>query len=211
MSVSISLAFKKLPDAKMVVFANTIFQRMSEDAKYVSLKSYYDAVKTANEAFSLAISNAALGGTDRRDAKNDAKEVVIKALVSITRRLEEMAENDNDNTRIVTDAGFEVRSYEKKSKEPITVLETPILSAKNIENRDNAATIMWPLVPNAINYAIRHKKITDTEWQNGNYNNTGEFTFPNLEGGNVYMFQICAQGDNGLMSNWATSLPVYVS
>ena len=53
--------------------------------------------------------------------------------------------------------------------------------------------------------------LSETVWQNGNYNDTGEFTFTNLEPDNVYEFEICALGPNGIASGWSRATPIYVS
>ena len=211
MSLFVSLAFKKYLDDKLVSFSNTIYQRMTDDQKYASLKEYVDDIKTKNTAFILAIANAALGGKDRKDDKKTFREALIKHLVKVARQLEDLAEERGNDSRVITDASFEVRNTNRAEKEPVTALDTPVLVAKDIDKKTGWASLIWVKVSHALTYAIRHKKKSETVWQNGNYNDTGEFTFTNLEPDNVYEFEICALGPNGIASGWSRATPIYVS
>ena len=65
MAAQVSLAFKKLPDGELVSFSNTVFQRMSAEAQYSTLKTYCDDLQPKTAAFTLAIANAILGGRGR--------------------------------------------------------------------------------------------------------------------------------------------------
>ena len=48
MSLSVSIAFKQYPDAKLASFGNTVHQLMSVNTRYDSLKSFIDDLKVKN-------------------------------------------------------------------------------------------------------------------------------------------------------------------
>ncbi len=208
MAAQISLAFKKLPDGELVSFSNTVFQRMTADAQYITLKTYYDDLQPKTTAFTSAIANAILGGTDRRDAKNDCREIIIKQLVIVARQVEILAD---DNERIISDAGYVARKTNKSDKAPIKEIAVPKdLLVKNLD-KSGAVKLTWEKVANALNYAIQHKKKEETAWKNGNYNSKSEFVFNDLEADSRYEFQICSLGPDSLKSDWTLPVGIMVS
>lgn len=214
MGLSVSLGFKQYADDKLVSFSNTSYKMMSGDVKYASLKSFIDDTKLKNDAFISGIALAARRDTGLIADKNNLREDLIKHLVKVARQLEDLAEDNDDDTRIITDAGFEVRGTTrtpKSAKKAMMVLDTPVLEAKNIENKPGFATVKCKRVKNAINYAFLYRILDEPVWQNGTYDSTGEFTFTNLESRKVYEFQIIAQGTNGLASAASTPVAIFVS
>ena len=195
----------------MVSFANTIYERMTADAKYLALKPAYDDVKAAVTAYSIAIANALNGGKDRLADRDEAKDVLVNQLASLARKVEDAC---GDNPRFITDAGFEVRTSvrgpkERTAKESVTELATPALKVTN-DNRKNFAKLDWPEVVHTLTYAIRMKKKEETVWQNGNYNDDNQFVFNNLDSETVYDFTICAIGSNNVKSDWSPVVSVWV-
>ena len=53
----IVLSYKKLPQADLNTFASTVYQKMTEDAQFVGLKSWVDALKIANEKITYIASD----------------------------------------------------------------------------------------------------------------------------------------------------------
>ena len=214
MGLSVSLGFKLYADDKLATFSNTTYQMMSGDEKYVSLKSFVDDIKVKNDAFVLSIALASRRDTMLVADKNNLKEILLKHLAKVARALEDLAEDNDDDPRIITDAGFEVRGANKASKgtkRTVTELDTPVVEAKNIENKPGFATVKCKRVRNAINYAFLYRILDEPVWQNGTYDSTGEYTFANLESRKVYEFQIIAQGTNGLASGASVPVAIFVS
>ena len=214
MGLSVSLSFKQSADDKLVSFSNTTYQMMSGDVKYVSLKSLVDDIKVKNDAFVLGIALASRRDTGLIADKNNVKEMLIKHLVKVARALEDLAEENGDDPRIITDAGFEVRGTNKTSKSAKrtnTELDTPGVEAKNINDKPGCATVKCKRVKNAINYAFLYRILDEPVWQNGTYNSTGEHTFAYLESRKVYEFQIIAHGTNGLASGASVPVAIFVS
>lgn len=211
MPLLISIAFKRHKEDRMVSFATTIYERMSADAKYLALKPVYDDVKAAVTVYSTAIANALNGGKDRVADRNDAKDALVNQLSILSRKVEDAC---GDNPRFITDAGFEIRtigrgSKERTAKEPVTELATPALKVTN-DNRKNFVKLNWLDVPDTLTYAIRMKKKEEPVWQNGNYNDVNQFVFDNLDSETVYDFTICAIGPNNVKSEWSPVVSVWV-
>ena len=207
MAAQVSLAFKKLPDGELVSFSNTVFQRMTADVQYVTLKAYYDDIQPKIAAFTLAIANAILGGKDRYDTKKDCREILIKQLVIVARQVEILAD---DIERVMTDAGFEARKT-KGDKPAITQVDVPTnIKVKNLD-KSGSVMLTWEKVANGLNYAIQHKKKEEIGWKNGNYNSKGEFVFNDLEADARYEFQVRSLGPDSLMSDWTMPVGIMVS
>ena len=208
MAAQVSLAFKKLPDGELVSFSNTVFQCMTAKAQYLTLKTYYDDIPSKTAAFTSAIANAILGGIDRRDAKNNCREILIKQLVIVARQVEILAD---ETDRTISDAGYEARKTSKSDKAAIKEIAIPKdLVVKNLD-KAGAVRLTWEKVANALNYAIQHKKKEETSWKNGNYNSKSEFIFNDLEADTRYEFQICSLGPDSLKSDWTLPVGIMVS
>ena len=208
MRLYISRKFKKDPDDTLVTYSNTVYQKMTDDVKYAVYKPFVEDIKVKNDAFILGIANAKPGGTDRNSDKNDLREELIWILEGLAVQIER---TPNVTARFITDAGFEVRNTEKKSKEPVTGLGIPQnFIAVNLSTAGHAK-ITWDEVLNALNYTIRYKPKSEMVWQNGLYNDKGTYTFSQLKPDTVYEFEVCALGPNGLISEYASTVPVYVS
>ena len=206
-----SLAFKLYIDDKLASFGSSVYELMSANTLYVSLKAYIDDLKNKREAFSTSIAFASRSNSSSYEDKDAAREALIKVLVRIARRLEEMAEDDNNNSRIITDAGYDIRSTRKTAKAAVLELETPTLTAKNFDNRTNAAQINWNKVKNGTNYMIRLKIKSETVWEEPIFSKKKEYLFTTLKAESIYEFQIRAVSADGVYSDWSNSVIIYVS
>ena len=208
MRLYISRKFKKDPDDTLVSFGNTVYQKMTDDVKYALYKPMVDDIKVKNAAFVLGIANAKPGGTDRKSDKNALREALLWVLEDVAVQIERIP---NLSARFITDSGFEVRNAEKKSKEPVTELGIPQnFIAANL-SKSGSAQLTWDEVLDALNYTIRYKPKSETVWQNGIYNDKGTYTFTQLQPDTVYEFEVCALGPNGLIGEYAPTVPIYVS
>ena len=211
MGLKVSRGFKSYTDDKIVSFANTVYERMSSDSQYITLKPFVDDIKVKKDALVTGIALAVRKDQDRRDEKNAFKEALINLLDKIAHKIEDLVEERGNNSRVITDAGFEVRNTTKKSKEPVTELGIPQnFIAANL-SKSGSVQLTWEEVLDAINYTIRYKPKSETVWQNGIYNDKGTYTFTQLQPDTVYEFEVCALGPNGLIGEYATTVPIYVS
>jgi hypothetical protein len=212
MAVLVSLGFRREADDTLVTFSNTVFQRMSTDTQYASLKNFVDDIYNKNQLFIASIADFVHGGNDRSDAKKACRADLEKLLVFVARQLEYLA---NDNPRFVTDSGYDMRSTTKakktvREKEPISTLDAPVLTVKNLD-KSGYAEMAWDEVKNALYYGIQHKKREESAWTNGSYNHIGEFTFVNLASETVYEFQVRSMGPFGVLSAWSAPVPVFIT
>ena len=207
----VSLEFKKYSQAELISFSSTVYQSMSTESRFVDFKVQIDVLKTKNDELTVAIANAKMGGTDRINAKNACMEAVIKQLVKLANYVQDLA-NDTQDSSVITEAGYKLRSTTRTEKPALTEIKTPTnVSVLNIVDKPGAVRLTWKKAENAINYAIQHKKKDDTAWKNGNYNNNPEFIFSDLELGAQYDFQICSLGPNSLKSSWTIPVTTWIS
>ena len=210
MALLVSISFKSETDDTLAMFGNTVFQKMSTDTQYDALKTFVDSIRIKNDAFILSIANTTHGGKDRSDDKKQCRSALEKLLVFVARQLEFLAE---DNARFITDSGYEVRNVKKSAKKGrvvITELEAPILKVINLD-KTRCADLTWSEVTNGIYYAIRYKLRTETVWIADDFNDIGEYSFTNLEANNVYDFAVRSMGAGGVLSEWSTPVPVFIT
>ena len=214
MALSVSLAFKEYTDDKLASFSNTVYQMMSGNVKYASLKSFVDDIKIKTDAFVLGAALASRRDIGHIAERNNLRAILLKHLVKVARQLEDLADANDDDSRIITDAGFEVRGTSKTSKGTkriVLELDTPVVEAKNVENKPGVAIVKCNKVKNAINYIFVYLKLDAPDWQNGTYDSSGQNTFTQLDPRTVYEFQIIAQGTNGLSSGASVPVAIFVS
>ena len=211
MEHKVSIAFKMLPQAEFIAFTINVYESMSTKNQYLDFKPLMDALKTSNAELVTAVANAKMGGTDRITAKNKCLALVTKQLVKLAKDIEDLA-NEKEDSSIITEAGYLLRSTTKAEKPALTAIKTPTnVSVLNIVDKPGAVRLTWNKAENAINYAIQHKKKEDTAWKNGNYNNNPEFIFNDLDLGSQYDFQICSLGPNSLKSAWTIPVSTWIS
>lgn len=211
MAPKVSRGFKRHSDDKTVSFASTVHERMSSDVQFVALKPFVDDIKVKKDALVTGMALALRKDQDRKDEKKILKQNLMNLLEKIARKLEDLVEENGDNARIITDAGFEIRTNNKTEKVAITELDIPEnVEAKNLK-KTGSVLLTWDEVANAINYAIRYKAKSENVWQSGFFNNKGNYTFNNLQSDTVYEFEVWAIGPNGITSEYVAAVPVYVS
>ena len=211
MEHKVSLAFKLLPQAEFIAFTINVYESMSTKNQYLDFKPSMDALKTSNADLVSAVANAKLGGTDRITAKNKCLAMVTKQLVKLAKDIEDLA-NDKEDSSLITESGYLLRSTTKAEKPALTEVKAPTnVSVLNIVDKPGAVRLTWKKAENAINYAIQHKKAGETAWKNGNYNNNPEFIFNDLDLGTQYDFQICTLGPNSLKSTWTRPVTTWIS
>jgi Fibronectin type III domain len=148
---------------------------------------------------------------DRKNERKDCKVDLMNYLEKTARGLEDLAEENGNNPRIITDSGFELRVITKTEKVSITELDAPTNLVVTNLTKLGYVKLTWDKTENAINYGIRFKPKAETAWQNTIYNDKNTQMLNNLKSDTVYEFEVFAMGPNGLISEPATTVPVYVS
>ena len=199
----VSMSYKRMPQTEVNSFASTVYQRMTDDAQFKSLKPQVDQLKVLNTAFEVALANAAFGGTDRTRAKNDCFEALLNQLDNIAVAVNTLA---NGHDLVAMAAGFDVR----RAPKPVNELSTP--SGLMVENapRTGAIKARWSVDPAVVNYAIEHQVKGATEWKNGTYSTSREAVLSGFPSGSYVMIKICGLGRKGLKSDWTEPVGVWV-
>lgn len=144
MEIFVSVAFKQYPDDKLVTFTNTVYQKMSTDTQYTTLKSLVEVIKVKNGAYIAGIALASRRDSGLIADRKNLKDILLKHLVKVARQLEDLTADNGDNPRIITDAGFEVRNATKTEKDPVTELNIPVLSVTTNDNKPRTAKLRLP-------------------------------------------------------------------
>ena len=156
----ISLAFKKLAQAALTVFALNVILKMTANAQFSGLMSYVQELKAALEAYQIAASNAENGGRLAYMTKDEKLTILTNQLDLVARHVDMLAKGD---PAVVIAAGFEVK---KLTPTYVTSLIAPTnVQASDVQDRPGVAIISWDKSENATMYFLE-MRIKGTEiWQ----------------------------------------------
>jgi hypothetical protein len=203
MKKKVSRAFKKMQQAKLSTFSNTIGMRMSEDVQFSSFKTDVDALKALNDALSIALSNAADGGKSLTVIKDRCLVAVIEKLDQLANDVERFADGDEV---IIMAAGFEVRAAPVEIKEISTPTNLTVINAP----RTGEIKACWENQYGVVNYGILYQLQGETEWKNGTYSTTREVILSGFVPGSIVNVKIYAMGRRGLKSDNTEPVSVMV-
>ena len=202
----IVLSYKKLPQADLNTFASTVYQKMTDDAQFVGLKSWVDALKIANDEFTTALANALRGSEAQTNAKNKCWDVVIKCLDRVAYEVNGVA---NGNDEIAKAAGFAVKKASKEVKE---VAIPTNLVALNLVDKTGAVSLSWKCdTTGVIQYAVEYQIQGEETWHNGTYCSSKSVVLTGLEPRSFILVRTRSMGRKELKSDWTQPVGVLVS
>lgn len=199
----VSKSFKRMPQAKLSNFSVTVQTRMSANPLFIDFKTSVDELKVLNDAFSVAMTNAADGGKSLTIIKDRCLEAVKDKLTDLADDVERFAKGDEV---IILDAGFEVRT------EPVEIktIDTPTNLAIINAPKTGEVKVTWKKEYGVVNYGILYQVQGDTEWRNGTYSTSREVTLSGFEPGKIVSAKIYAMGYRGLKSDATEPVSVMV-
>ena len=196
-------SYKKMPQAKLLSFANAISTRMSENELFVAFKIEVDDLKASSSAFSTALVNAADGGRQFTIIKDRCMDVVLTNLDDLADSVDKLAKGDEV---IINASGFEVT----KTPDSIEALSTP----KNFEvlnaPRTGEIKASWKPQAGVTNYGIEYRLKDETNWKNGTYTSRSQVILKDFEMGSYVFVRIYAIGRAGLKSDYTEPAMVLV-
>ena len=202
----IVLSYKKLPQADLNTFASTVYQKMTEDAQFVGLKPWVDALKIANDEFTIALANALRGSEAQTNAKNKCWDVVIKCLDRVAYEVNGVANGDEE---IAKNAGFDVRKASKEIKE---VAIPTNLVALNLVDKTGAVSLSWKCdTTGVIQYAVEYQIQGEEKWHNGTYCTSKSVVLTGFEPRSFILVRTRSMGRKELKSDWTQPVGVVVS
>ena len=202
----IVLSYKRLPQAALNSFASTVYQKMTDDAQFVGLKSWVDALKIANDEFTTALANALRGNEAQTIAKNKCWDVVIKCLDKLAYEVNGLADGDEE---IAKAAGFDVRKAPKEIKE---VAIPTNLVALNLNDKTGAVSLSWNCdSTGVVQYAVEYQIQGETTWHNGTYSTSKSVVLMGIEPRSFLLVKIRSLGRKELKSDWTPPVGVLVS
>ena len=132
--------------------------KMKGNEAYKEFQPMIAELETLSSTYGVALMQSELGGSDRTEVKNKAKEALNAYLTKMSKTVELKANelpNDEAAKKFVTNAGFEIfeKSTKKKAKITYDYLATPLLKVVN-NSRHGVLDCSWSEVPGAEMYLI---------------------------------------------------------
>lgn len=201
------IAFTKLGQDALSVYAYNVLTLMMSDEQFTSLDVDVAELKKCYDAYVLALNNNVNGGRVATIEKNKCKKVLTVQMSTVALLVNNLAKGDES---IIMAAGFDVR----KSSESYDSLAAPNVRKLINETTAGLVTVQLSKVAGATNYGIE-KRIKpegeETAWMNGEYSSALKFQLTGLESGKTYQFHFRSIGNKGLVSPWSSILEVLVS
>jgi hypothetical protein len=201
----IKRSYKRGSQDKANSFGNVIYQRMKEDAQFVSLLPVITELKVRTTAFEVAAANAADGGKKFTMIKNECFEAMINQLDEVADHVEFLAKGDE---KVALDAGFELVSAAKSIND---IAMPVVVKAENDPDHTGVALFKLIVDKNAVNTGVEYQKIGETTWQNGGFTTSSIATVTVSEVRITYNFRFYSNGRKGLQSDKTEPVPVLVS
>jgi hypothetical protein len=204
MTMNVSQAYKRKPQAEQLSFASTVWQKMHDDDQFKHLSNEVTILGTNTAAFTAATA-AAQGGNDaQKAAKKVCLTDMIDALDILAVHVNLLAKGDE---LIIKAAGFEVKKMAK------SVTEVAMPTDVKVKNEDRMGEISstWKGSSAAVNYGLRYRIEGETEYKNGVYATACAATITGLPPKTYVDVCVQAMGTKSLKSEWTEPVTVLVS
>ncbi len=209
--LKIRLSHNGVSQKELNDFAELHIFKMDGNPIYSEFQSLITTLKPLVETFNVALINAKLGGADRTEAKNKAKEAVYNFLTKLTKTMELKASDllQEEGEAFVKGAGFEL-SQTKGGNKMKTYLETPVLTIENIKGRRGAIDMNWARIEGAITYGLEELD-SEGKWQNGKYCSQTSLQLTDLEVGAKKTYRLKGIGAGTLVSGYSEPVTIWVN
>lgn len=205
MSFTITLAFKKLTNAFLLLFVKHVVSNMKDNPVYVEEAAQIDVVDAASEAFSAAITAAASGDRTKITVMNQKRSLLETEVTALARMMELRRMED---ITFYTAPGFEVRKKPTRNTMP---LQKPVI--KSLKQGILSGTLDGEVVevPDGVTQlAIQQSVDGGIAWMNGSYSAGKRFSVEGLASRNAYLIRVCFHGSNKRMSDWSDPMGLFV-
>jgi hypothetical protein len=204
MKMDVSLAYKKKPQAELLSFASTVWQKMRDDDQFKHLVAEITILGTKTAAFAAAIA-AAQGGSDaQKAAKRVCWDETLEALDILAFLVNIFAKGDELTIKA---AGFEVKKAAKSLSEVPMPTDLQVVN----EPRTGEISTKWKGCTAAVNYGLRFRVEGETAYQNGTYATACYATIMGLPSKTYVEVCVQAMGTKSLKSEWTEPVSVLVS
>ena len=209
--LKILLTHKGLTQEELKARAELHVYKMDDNPVYSEFQPLITAFKPLVATYSVALINAKLGGADRIEAKNKAKDAVSNFIMKIIKTLELKADDLSPEAgeALVKGAGFEIPQV-RGSNKAVTYLETPILTIENVKGRRGVINMNWERIEGAITYGLEELD-SEGHWQNGKYCSQISLQLTDLEVGTKKTYRLKGIGAGTLVSGYSEPVTIWVN
>lgn len=205
MSFTITLAFKKLTNAFLLLFVKHVVSKMKDNPVYVDEAAQVEVVDLATEAFSSAITAAGSGDRTKITVMHQKRKLLEEEVTALARMMELRR---IDDITFYTAPGFEVRKKPTRNTMP---LQKPVI--KSLKQGVLSGTLDGEVVevPDGVTQlAIQQSSDGGIAWTNGSYSAGKRFSVEGLLTRNAYLVRVCFHGSNKRMSDWSDPMSLFV-
>lgn len=199
--------FKKIKQDELKTFADLVYSKMNNVSVYAPFQAAITGLMPIAEAYQQALLNATNGGTDRVNAKNEAKALLLQQLTKIGKFMDaEWQTNDFD--KLKEEAGYTLAKIPERKV--IKYIDAPknftILNA----TRKGVVVVQWESVAKARTYAFEEMQ-EDGSWRNGRYCSKSPMEISDLPLGLKLTMRMKTVGPDEIMSDFTEPSTVWVS
>jgi hypothetical protein len=202
--------YRSLNQLKLSLFAQMIFPKVFEVAKYADVAAQAANLKEKSLAFELSLIAAADGGKELTKKKNLAKTALIAAFDLLSNALEIYC---NGEERYILDTGLSLKEKSVVQREGNQTPMRPIniFARSTGEVGEIELTLTLPNKEHVVTTAVEHRPFeAGASFTNGNYVEGEHGKIRNLTASGMVEFRFNSIGRDGLKSGWTTPVIVPV-
>ena len=201
----VSRAFKSLPQSEILVFANTVFQKMTDDIQFVAFKASVDAMELVRKAYSDALTAASTKDPVLTILKNNKRKELDEQLDDLADFVNTLAKGDK---AIVLASGY---NFIAEAKQITELLAPTGLKVANVQDQPGKVKVSWNEVKGTINYVVEMRVKGEEAWVSCAFSSARSVVLKDLKLGANIEFRVRALGTRNLMSDWSIVADVWVS
>ena len=199
--------FKKIKQDELKTFSDTVYSKMNNVPVYAHFQASVTELMPIADVYQKALVNAADGGTDRVQAKNNAKELLYRQLTKIGKLMDaDWQANEFDNLK--EEAGYTI--VKSPNRKEIKYIDAPKNFTILNTDRKGAVILQWDSVDKARTYAFE-ELLEDNTWRNGRYCSKSPMEISDLPLGLKLTMRMKTVGPDEIMSDFTEPSTVWVS
>lgn len=200
-------AFKKLRQSDLATFAQSVTNRMREQAEYAEALPLVEQLQKQNDAYQVALAECSFGGTDRVALKEELKTALVQTLTDLANWLNE---RNTDSVTWIVNTGFTLknangRNIEALLQPPFRLRAMPQKTRGELELRYN-----HEFPSQVLTTGLEYSLDNGNTWQNGTYSSRGSMKLEGLPSRQLVMFRVRAIGTGQRRSSWTQPIELFL-
>jgi hypothetical protein len=198
---------KRIRQDELKTRADLIYSKMNNVAAYALFQASVTDLLPIADAYQQALIVASNGGTDRVNAKNEAKALLLNQLTKIGKFMDAEWQTPNFDT-LKEEAGYTIAKTPEKKV--VKFVDAPKNFSILNTGRKGDVIMEWDSVANARTYAFEELQ-ADGTWKNGRYASTSPVVLSNLPLGLKLTMRMKTVGPENIVSDYTEPSTVWVS